>query len=158
MSRFGACSARISGDRHTHRHTRTHTHTQTHRTTTVTLAAHARRGLKMYNCAQNVPFPRAGHIIKNTRFTDGRGWTNEFHIYNLSEGNKQKKQHAAVSTSYHTLYRSLCIQHAQYNILHTMSGVCSVLPRLPSGFYPVGGKLPPQTPQLLPQTFKLPPC
>ena len=34
----------------------------------------------------------------------GRGWTNEFHIYNLSEGNMQKKQHAAVSTSYHTLY------------------------------------------------------
>ena len=32
------------------------------------------------------------------------GWTNEFHIYNLSEGNMQKKQHAAVSTSYHTLY------------------------------------------------------
>ena len=32
------------------------------------------------------------------------GWTNEFHIYNLSEGNIQKKQHAAVSTSYHTLY------------------------------------------------------
>ena len=31
--------------------------------------------------------------------TDGRGWTNEFHIYNLSEGtNMQKKQHAAVST------------------------------------------------------------
>ena len=26
-------------------------------------------------------------FIKNTRFTDGRGWTNEFHIYNLSEGN-----------------------------------------------------------------------
>ena len=37
-------------------------------------------------------------------YTDGRGWTNEFHIYNLSEGNMQKKQHAAVSTSYHTLY------------------------------------------------------
>ena len=35
---------------------------------------------------------------------DGRGWTNEFHIYNLSEGNMQKKQHAAVSTSHHTLY------------------------------------------------------
>ena len=34
----------------------------------------------------------------------GGGWTNEFHIYNLSEGNMQKKQHAAVSTSYHTLY------------------------------------------------------
>ena len=33
-----------------------------------------------------------------------QGWTNEFHIYNLSEGNMQKKQHAAVSTSYHTLY------------------------------------------------------
>ena len=26
-------------------------------------------------------------FIKDTRFTDGRGWTNEFHIYNLSEGN-----------------------------------------------------------------------
>ena len=25
-------------------------------------------------------------FIKNTRFTDGSGWTNEFHIYNLSEG------------------------------------------------------------------------
>ena len=34
----------------------------------------------------------------------GKGWTNELHIYNLSEGNMQKKQHAAVSTSYHTLY------------------------------------------------------
>ena len=34
----------------------------------------------------------------------GCAWTNEFHIYNLSEGNIQKKQHAAVSTSYHTLY------------------------------------------------------
>ena len=26
-------------------------------------------------------------FIKYTRFTDGEGWTNEFHIYNLSEGN-----------------------------------------------------------------------
>ena len=26
-------------------------------------------------------------FIKSTRFTDGRGWTNEFHIFNLSEGN-----------------------------------------------------------------------
>ena len=26
-------------------------------------------------------------FMKNTRFTDGRGWTNEFHMYNLSEGN-----------------------------------------------------------------------
>ena len=43
-------------------------------------------------------------FIKYTGATDGRGWTNEFHIYNLSEGNMQKKQHAAVSTSYHTLY------------------------------------------------------
>ena len=43
-------------------------------------------------------------FIKSTSITDGRGWTNEFHIYNLSEGNMQKKQHAAVSTSYHTLY------------------------------------------------------
>ena len=25
-------------------------------------------------------------FLKNVRFTDGRGWTNEFHIYNLSEG------------------------------------------------------------------------
>ena len=26
-------------------------------------------------------------FIKDTRYTDGGGWTNEFHIYNLSEGN-----------------------------------------------------------------------
>ena len=26
-------------------------------------------------------------FIKNTRSTDGSGWTNEFHIYNLSQGN-----------------------------------------------------------------------
>ena len=26
-------------------------------------------------------------FIKGTKFTDGRGWTNEFHIYNLSQGN-----------------------------------------------------------------------
>ena len=32
-------------DRHTHTHTDTHTHTQTHKPSTVTLAAHARRGL-----------------------------------------------------------------------------------------------------------------
>ena len=25
-------------------------------------------------------------FIKHTRFTDGRGWTNEFHIYHLKEG------------------------------------------------------------------------
>ena len=37
MSRFGACSARIRGERHTHTHT--------HRANTVTLAAHAHRGL-----------------------------------------------------------------------------------------------------------------
>ena len=37
MSRFGACSGRIRGDRHTD--------TQTHRASTVTLAAHAHRGL-----------------------------------------------------------------------------------------------------------------
>ena len=43
-------------------------------------------------------------FIKNSSFTDGRGWTNKFHIYNLSEGNIQNKQHAVVSTSYHTLY------------------------------------------------------
>ena len=28
-------------------------------------------------------------FIKNTRFTNDSGWTNEFHIYNLSEGNKK---------------------------------------------------------------------
>ena len=38
------------------------------------------------------------------KFGGDEGWTNEFHIYNLSEGNMQKNQHAAVSTSYHTLY------------------------------------------------------
>ena len=45
MSKFGACSARIRGDRHTHTQTHRHTDTQTHRASTVTLAAHAHRGL-----------------------------------------------------------------------------------------------------------------
>ena len=27
-------------------------------------------------------------FIKDTEYADGRGWTNEFHIYNLSEGKK----------------------------------------------------------------------
>ena len=39
MSRFGACSARTSGDTHTHRQTDRHT-----RPSTAFLAAHARRG------------------------------------------------------------------------------------------------------------------
>ena len=33
------------------------------------------------------PTEPGSSFIKNTRFTDGSGWTNEFHIYNLSEGN-----------------------------------------------------------------------
>ena len=41
ISRLVACSARIVADK------QTDTQTQTHRTTTVTLAAHARRGLIM---------------------------------------------------------------------------------------------------------------
>ena len=48
--------------------------------------------------------PTEPQLFIKAGFTDGREWTNEFHIYNLSEGNMQKKQHAAVSTSYHTLY------------------------------------------------------
>ena len=43
MSRLVACSARIVADRQTNRQT----DRQTHRTTTVTLAAHSRRGLIM---------------------------------------------------------------------------------------------------------------
>ena len=30
-------------------------------------------------------------FIKNTGFTDGRGWTNELHIYNLSQGKLEKR-------------------------------------------------------------------
>ena len=59
----------------------------------------------------------------------GRGWTNEFHIYNLSEGKHTEK---AACSCFHLIPHTVlkAIQHAQYNILHTMSGVCSVLPRL----------------------------
>ena len=55
-----------------------------------------------YGRPQGPTEPRS--FIEDTFGTGGSGWTNEFHIYNLSEGNMQKKQHAAVSTSYHTLY------------------------------------------------------
>ena len=37
----------------THTHTHTDTHTDTHRPSTVTLAAHARRGLIIIMCLQN---------------------------------------------------------------------------------------------------------
>ena len=43
-------------------------------------------------------------FMKKAVRANGSGWTNEFHIYSLSEGNMHLKQHAAVSTSYHTLY------------------------------------------------------
>ena len=33
------------------------------------------------------PTEPGSSFIKNTRFTDGRGWTNELHIFSLSEGN-----------------------------------------------------------------------
>ena len=37
-----------------------------------------------YGIPQGPTEPRS--FIKNTRFKDGRGWTNEFHIYHLKEG------------------------------------------------------------------------
>ena len=54
MSRFGACSARISGDRHTD--------TQTHRPSTVTLAAHAHRGLMKSTEVQNPRLKYCMHL------------------------------------------------------------------------------------------------
>ena len=51
ISRLVACSARIVVDRHTD----TQIHRQTHRTTTVTLAAHARRGLIMAQATSHAP-------------------------------------------------------------------------------------------------------
>ena len=37
-------------------------------------------------------------FIKNTRYTDGIvGWTNEFHVYNLSEGNMRLKEQLILS-------------------------------------------------------------
>ena len=38
-----------------------------------------------YGVPQGPTEPRS--FIKDTASTDGRGWTNEFHIYNLSQGN-----------------------------------------------------------------------
>ena len=42
-------------------------------------------GLGVFGVPRGPTEPQS--FIKNTRFTDGRGWTNEFHIYNLSQGN-----------------------------------------------------------------------
>ena len=38
-----------------------------------------------YGVPRGPPEPQS--FIKNTISTDGKGWTNEFHIYNLSQGN-----------------------------------------------------------------------
>ena len=48
-------------------------------------------------------------FIKNTRFTDGRGWTNEFHIYHLKEG---------VYNSYYQLNssRKVCATEQSYTL------------------------------------------
>ena len=43
-------------------------------------------------------------FIRNTRFTDGRGWTNEFHIYNLSQGNLSRD---------FCHYIKLCLQYSK---------------------------------------------
>ena len=32
-----------------------------------------------------------GSFIKNNNYTDGGGWTNEFHLYNLTDGMGLKK-------------------------------------------------------------------
>ena len=42
-------------------------------------------------------------FIKYTRLTDGRGWTNEFHIYNLSEGKKNLRAifHNLINLKHH---------------------------------------------------------
>ena len=37
-----------------------------------------------YGISQRPTEPHS--FIKNAKFTDGKGWTNEFHIFNLSEG------------------------------------------------------------------------
>ena len=47
-------------------------------------------------------------FIKDTRFTDGRGWTNEFHIYNLSEG-----MHTSVASQKISIYLyEHCLKHS----------------------------------------------
>ena len=38
-------------------------------------------------------------FMKDTRFTDGKGWTNEFHTYNLSEGRCTSVASQNISTS-----------------------------------------------------------
>ena len=50
-------------------------------------------------------------FIKDTRSTDGSGWTNEFHIYNLSEGNLSR-------------------DFSHYIHVHIISNVCTAVTRL----------------------------
>ena len=78
MSRFGACSARISGDRHTHRHT------HRHRMTTVTLAAHARRGLITFTTHPKTAFFNDG-------FNNWKKAIEGFHVHEKAEIHRQAK-------------------------------------------------------------------
>ena len=57
-------------------------------------------------------------FIKFTGATDGSGWTNEFHIYNLSEGNMQKKQMQRFPP--HTIH---CSEGYAYNIHNTVESL-----------------------------------
>ena len=53
-------------------------------------------------------------FIKSTNYTDGRGWTNEFHIYNLSEG--KHAEEAACS----------CFHLIPHTVLKAMHTTCTV--------------------------------
>ena len=67
ISRLVACSARIVVDRHTH------ADRQTHRRTTVTLAAHARRGLM----STGLPRPRLARSAHRGRMKLLRGYVSK---------------------------------------------------------------------------------
>ena len=45
-----------------------------------------------------VPTQPGAEFIKNSRFTDGRGWTNEVHTFDLKEGERVSRVHI---TCYH---------------------------------------------------------
>ena len=82
-----------------------------------------------YGIPQGPTEPRS--FMNFSRATDGRGWTNELHIYNLTEGNIQKKQHVCSSCLHHIPHTVLKAMHTTCTVYiqHTLSGVCSVQKR-----------------------------
>ena len=111
MSQFGACSARIGG-------TDTHIQAQTHRLSTLTLAVHARRGLKTLSTEHDTKNKRICHnLFASCNLNITKAWHLYIYIKNMA------------SINLHTMVSGCTLQ-----VLNTCSVHCRLHPPPPPHF------------------------